>query len=205
MVRRIKKKDRNKPTRKEKNILLIAAEGNNKTESIYFSSFNQLQSSYRIQIARGNKTDPKGIVEDMIKTMTSERIDLEFGDLAVCVFDTDFGHYKSSQIEAAKNLAGNHGIEILLSNPCFEVWFIEHFNYTTKHFNSNMDVIDELKRKVPNYTKTMDMRCMLSSKTDAAIENCKKLEEFHDSIGNSGMNRNPSSTVYKIVETIKSE
>ncbi len=65
MVRRIEKINRNKHTRKTRNILLIAAEGNNKTESIYFSSFNQIQTSYRIQIAKGNKTDPKGIVEDI--------------------------------------------------------------------------------------------------------------------------------------------
>ncbi|MDO4501455.1 MAG: RloB family protein [Erysipelotrichaceae bacterium] len=205
MVRQIEKKDRNKATRKIKNILLISAEGNNKTESIYFLSFNQIQRFYRIQMATGNKTDPKGIVEDMIKTMKREQIDLKRGDLAVCVFDTDFGQYKSSQIEEAKALAYKHGIEIIVSNPCFEVWFIEHFGFTTKHFNSNAEVVGELKTKIPNYTKSMNLHPILLDKTSIAIKNCKRLEYFHESIGNVGMNKNPSSEVYKIVETINGD
>ena len=205
MVRRIEKINRNKHTRKTRNILLIAAVGNNKTESIYFSSLNQIQTSYRIQIAKGNKTDPKGIVEDMIKTIKNEQIDLKHGDIAICVFDAVFGKYKSAQIDDAKLLASKHGIEIIISNPCFEVWFIEHFGYTTKNFNSNAEVIDELKEKIPNYTKSINLHPLIIDKTDIAINNCKKLENFHDSIGNIGMCRNPSSEVYKIVETINNK
>lgn len=141
----------------------------------------------------------------MIKTIKNEQIDLKHGDIAICVFDAVFGKYKSAQIDDAKLLASKHGIEIIISNPCFEVWFIEHFGYTTKNFNSNAEVIDELKEKIPNYTKSINLHPLIIDKTDIAIKNCKKFENFHDSIGNIGMCRNPSSEVYKIVETINNK
>ena len=70
---------------------------------------------------------------------------------------------------------------------------------------SNAEVIDELKEKIPNYTKSINLHPLIIDKTDIAIKNCKKLENFHDSIGNIGMCRNPSSEVYKIVETINNK
>lgn len=121
MIKRISKKDRNKFTRKTKNIVLIATEGKNKTETIYFSAFNKLKNSYRIIFAQGSNTDPVGIVNDMVKTINKENIDLTQGDIAVCVFDVDFEEYKLKQINSAYKIAKNNGIQIITSNPCFEV------------------------------------------------------------------------------------
>ena len=129
------------------------------------------------------------------------RATLDRFDLTKDWYDYRDNAYK----EIAINWCNEYGIEIIISNPCFEVWFIEHFGYTTKNFNSNAEVIDELKEKIPNYTKSINLHPLIIDKTDIAIKNCKKLENFHDSIGNIGMCRNPSSEVYKIVETINNK
>lgn len=54
--------------RTEKNIILIGAEGKNKTEKMYFTELgNEFRDRYLIKFAKGNSTDPVGIVKDTIK------------------------------------------------------------------------------------------------------------------------------------------
>lgn len=199
---RLKRKNRESHNRKEKNIILIGAEGDNRTESIYFLSINRHFRKYQIKIADGNKTDPVGIVEDVIKSIKKAGIDINNGDIAACVFDTDFGKTKEKQINNARKLATKHGILIFISNPCFEVWFLEHFCFTSKPFGSCSEVIDSLKKYIPKYSKKKDFIDLLLDKTHNALINCRKLKLYHDNIGNIGINRNPCSEVYAIVEKI---
>lgn len=49
-------KKRNSNTRKRKSIMLIVAEGENRTETNYFRSFPS--EKYRIRFVSGNDTDP---------------------------------------------------------------------------------------------------------------------------------------------------
>lgn len=71
MVRKANKKVKT-PRRSERKVLLIATEGNNKTETNYFRFFNNRQSEYRIQMASGNNTDSIKIVEDLIRAARKE-------------------------------------------------------------------------------------------------------------------------------------
>lgn len=61
MVSKIEKtrkisKDRVGKIRKTKSKILIAVEGNNKTEKIYFNNFDDGKKDYSIIIAKGNDT-----------------------------------------------------------------------------------------------------------------------------------------------------
>lgn len=104
MVKRATKKQSKR--KKSKNIIVLAAEGANKTEKIYFNEFNSKQNKYRSIPARGNNTDPVKIVQDAISSAQKEELDYEDGDKAVAIFDVDFG--KEKQIQQAVKLANSN-------------------------------------------------------------------------------------------------
>lgn len=76
-------KKRGKYLRKPKKIILIGTEGSNQIEKNYFTAFNQTQSEYKINVAKGNNTDPEGVFRDLLKTAKQEELDLKQGDMLV--------------------------------------------------------------------------------------------------------------------------
>lgn len=67
--------DRVGKLRKPKNKILIAVEGKNKTEKIYFNNFENGKCSYNITYARGNNTDPLKLVQMLIKEINELKLD----------------------------------------------------------------------------------------------------------------------------------
>ena len=147
-----KKKPRGKEQRKRNSFVFISAEGNNKTETLYFQQFQN--KNVRFKFVTGTTTDPVKMSKDLIKKMHSEDFDADYGDCAFCLIDGDNLSYKNQQIAEADALASKNGFEIILSNPCFEVWFICHDHYSTKYYRSSEEAVEEVKRLFPGYTKS---------------------------------------------------
>lgn len=80
--------------------------------------------------------------------MPQKDLDLKSGDLVYAVFDTDVG--KEKQIEKTRKIAKNEKVGLILSNPCFELWLLMHFTFSTKSYSNNKAVCDELMRKWRN-------------------------------------------------------
>ncbi|HIT10971.1 MAG TPA: hypothetical protein IAC24_05175 [Candidatus Onthousia faecigallinarum] len=59
--------DRVGKLRKPENKIIIAVEGKNKTEKLYFDNFDDGKKSYSITIAKGNDTDPLKLVKSLYK------------------------------------------------------------------------------------------------------------------------------------------
>ena len=202
MVRRATKKDSQSKKRQTKKILVLAAEGSNKTEKTYFNEFNAKQNEFRIIHARGNNTDPVKIVQDAINTAAREEVDYKYGDRAAAVFDVDFG--KENQIIEAIELANKNSIDVYLSNPCFEVWLLLHYRYSTKSYINNGTAINDLMKHWPRYEKSIDSFSHLDNLTDTAITNAKKVKEHFlraDGIDDV-MRCNSSTDVHELVEML---
>lgn len=203
MARRLENYERKKRTRKR--TILIGAEGiKNKTESLYFNSFNKNSNNYRIRMANGNSTDPEKMVKDMINYLHNQDINLnEDENKAYCVLDTDNSDVKTTQLKDAKKLAEENGIILITSTPSFEDWFLCHFTYTTKSF-TNKGIIKELNKHI-SYEKNKDISSTIIDKTDVAIMNAKKQCEYQEELGNSFLDcqANPSTEVYKIIEELE--
>ncbi|MEU9564283.1 RloB family protein [Streptomyces sp. NPDC048161] len=77
-------------------------------------------------------------------------------DQAWCVFDVD----EFTDIDRAVTEAGRHGIEIALSNPCFELWLLLHFTDHRGHAPSYAHLVPHLNRHAAGgYSKTdLDFR-----------------------------------------------
>lgn len=90
--------------------------------------------------------------------------------------------------------------ELLLSNPCFEIWLLLHAK-NQKSVLSTDAVIKELKRSAPvwhNYNKaayTDTQKAFLREHLEVAISRSKILKDF----------QNPSSRMYKLLEILDSK
>ena len=197
-----KEKRRGKVSRSRAKLILIGAEGHNKTEKIYFNELFRDKKDYRVKFTSSTETDPVGIVEAVKKSIKSESLDFKNGDLAFCTVDTDTDISKQSQIDKALSLAEKNHIELLLSNPCFEVWFLQHFRYSTKSYASNDEVLRELDGYIPGYRKSSNVYGRLQEYESQAIKHAKKLESYHESLGKKiqSMDCNPSTAAYKVLE-----
>lgn len=184
-----------RPTR---NKMLIICEGD-KTEPIYFENYRTQQNNLDVIPIPSSRKDIGSIVEFAKKKM--EYLDINGGDSIWCVFDCD--ENTDDKISTAYRNAGK-SINMCLSNPSFELWFLLHFSYIDTSLQ-NDGLIELLKRKIPDYSKTSDCYQILDPLTDTAIKNSKKLELLHLDNGTelNSTQSNPSTQVYKIIEVIQ--
>ena len=196
-------KKRNSNSRKRKKVIFIATEGKNKTERLYFKKFNS--DKVQMRFAKGGSTDPVNMVSELLSECKDMGFDPEAGDMAYCVLDSDFSINKNNQMALADKKAKKNDLSLIVSSPCFEIWYLCHYEYSTKVFGSNEEVIDELKKRMPQYDKNKeDMYEILLQMKDNAVENAKKLEKYNLQSGKKlhTVEFMPSTEVYRIIETI---
>lgn len=199
---RLERRQRNKENRKRKSFVVIACEGKNKTETIYFNNYSSRKCV--IKFATGVHTNPIGMAEDVVKYMKNEDIRSEYGDKAYLLIDTDINENKKEQIKKTKEICDKNGIELITSVPTFEVWYLLHFGFMTKVFQSSKQVKENVKNKIKGYSEAMNVFPKIMKKTDKAIENAKRLEKFQ--LENykelCSDECNPYTGVYKVVEEL---
>lgn len=81
-----------------------------------------------------------------------------------------------------------------------------HFVYSTKQYSSNEEVIKELEKHIPGYSKSKEgIYEFLMPNQEKAIEYAKKLEEYNAQNGKKPhtVEFRPSTEVYKVVNEIK--
>ena len=198
MVERIKKVTKGKVTRERKRIVVIGTEGNNKTEVLYFRELERKQNRYHCIFAQGNETDPIGIIQNTIKKADEEELRYHEGDMAISIFDLDLDKEKCAQLQIATANA-EKPLMIVTSNPCFEVWYLEHFGFSTKPFVSSNAAIKELEKRIPGYQKNRCDMDLLYPKTKEAIRNCERLDKYHKDNDDLNVMANPRTDVYKVV------
>jgi len=113
---------------------------------------------------------------------------------------------KNSQLREYAKKAANHGFKVALSSPCFELWFLLHFTYTTGILQDYDAVSKRLSEYLPDYQKNYDIFGLLLDKQETAISYAKKLKAFHIEQGkpdymNSSIN--PNTNVWELVEVLK--
>ena len=95
-------KTRNSYQRKRKSVVLLAAEGKNKTETQYFKSIPS--PDHVIRFAPGNYTDPVNMVYALRKEYEELELDAELGDAAFCLVDSDVDSAKDRQLGGVVSL-----------------------------------------------------------------------------------------------------
>ena len=100
-------------------------------------------------------------------------------------------------------------LHAITSVPCFEIWLLLHFTYTTRPFStagsdSNcalvMDALDR-KGRIRGYEKGSEgIFQAISDKLEKAILYAEKLDDFHK----TSRTDNPSTKVHELVQYLKS-
>jgi hypothetical protein len=175
-----RKLERNQPSKKIKQKILIACEGS-KTEPVYFKSMKNELRSPTLEITvldNQGKTDPGNIIEILIEKR--QQIKYEKGwtknDAAWAVFDGDEHIEKSRKSwETAINRANSQKINLAITNPCFELWYLIHFQEHLAQINRDK-LVKLLNKHIPDYDKSM---CLypkpLKLLTETAIQRGEKI------------------------------
>lgn len=194
---------RNRSFRKSKRVILVAYEGDNKTEKNYFSNFSGRDKNYIIKAVPGNETDPVNLVKQTKEKADNLGLNLKEDDKAYCVFDADVKKEKDAQIMKAVKLAKENDIIPIVSTPCVELWFLLHYEYTTAMISSS-EVINRLKRHYPKYKKNCNIYPEIENRMKMAIDNSKKLEKYQVQNNKKlqSVDANPYTQMYKIVEEL---
>ena len=176
--RKFQKKQRNSVKRVRKPVMLITAEGKNKTEQLYFSSFQSQHGKYSVKfIKTGNETDPEGMFKALDAYWKRNDLSEKYGDKAYIVLDLDCYEKKAKLIEKLERKSKN--IRFIVSNPCIEVWFLMHFGYSTHQYMDSKEPKRELRKHIEGYEENMDVAAILKPLLPTAIANVDRLRKYH--------------------------
>ena len=196
-------KERGKVKKSLRSVFLLIAEGKNKTETLYFSNYQNRTGLYALRILRaGSNTDAESLYKHMIAKWKEYELSAAKGDMGIIVLDIDNDEQKAQKILQLMRNNKESGIEFIVSNPSFEIWFLLHFRYSTKQYLTSKDVESELKKIILNYKKNKDYFEVCKEKTQDAICNSKRLAESWGDCVWPSAKCNPRTDVGKLVDML---
>jgi RloB-like protein len=116
-----------------------------------------------------------------------------------CVFDVD----EHPDLKHAISLAREHGISLAISNPCLELWFLLHFQDQTGFMHRHEAQAAAEEHTECDKTLTEAGLAMLDAGYPDAKDRARHLEAKHEGDGTSFPDDNPSSGVWRIVDSIE--
>jgi len=181
--------------------MLICCEGE-VTERSYL---NGLKAELRIRLVYievvPGPSNPKTLVDFAVeKKQRAERdarrasdINLKY-DEVWCVFDIDAHEY----VAEAKGSAAAYNIKLAISNPCFELWLLLHFQDQRAHIERH-HVQSACKGHMPGYVKEVPFEFVFPHHHEA-VGRAVALDDWQQREGRPG--GNPSTGVYLLTERI---
>ena len=187
----------------------IVCEGE-KTEPIYFKALKERLRLIMVDVeivAEG--AAPITVVDHAIelreerKHVAKRSLTKAEYEVIYCVFDVEAPTPHESLANAIIKAKYNK-LEVILSNPCFEYWYILHFRKTSAPFNTSQDAKSALRQKHPAYSESdTTIFDVIYPKTSDAIKRSKEvLKEQHNDAEDLS-DCNPSTHVHKIVEYLQ--
>jgi len=196
---------RNIPLRK---VIRIYSDGD--TEIDYFNSKKREISERCARTGRRNiKIIPiheKSGITRILKTIQKNcpENDLNPDDKVYCILDVD--DLPDTIIQTSLNSKPEY-IDVIFSNPNFELWLLLHFKYYNHQFSKD-ETLTKLKDHLPGYSKPNiePIFSELKAKENTAIHNAKQLR-IHHSRENTNLNSrsaNPHTHMDIVVELLNS-
>lgn len=176
------------PSLRMRKIALVICEG--ETEVCYI---NLLKTWYKSPIRIVSHIEGTKITPSLVEKRTKELKISQWDKVnTFLMYDMD--------VKAINEKLHKCKAELLLSNPCFEIWLLLHVKDQKTAIETDA-LIKELKKCAPvwkNYSKsafTDTQKAFLNDNTDVAVERAKGLKEF----------QNPSTGIYKLIEMLSND
>ncbi len=192
------------PSRQPKFRILVVCEGRT-TEPGYLKAFQHAQRNPRVQVQVAPETGvPQTVVEIAIRLRDEAEREAKHQrdenikwDVVWGVFDID----EHPNVEHARRLAATNSIQLAVSNPCFELWALLHFQDQRAHIERHV-ARAALQRHLPGYDKALDFTKMQHGYAQA-VNRAQDLEREAALHQNDG--RNPTTGVYALTEQIRTK
>ena len=159
---------RRAPTRDPIPYILVVCEGS-VTEREYLDGLRQHFASRLIKVEFDGGAVPMTLAQMAVRRWAESSASAkQHGDQFLrfdevwCVFDVD----DHPNVDAAKHIAVAAGIDLAISNPCFELWLLLHFADHSAYL-SRQNARKKLKTHVPNYDKSVDFKKFVANVTPA--------------------------------------
>lgn len=185
----------------KKPLIVICSEGGKKSSEYYYFR-NYTNRDLRIQFSTGNNTDPKGMLEDLLKYIHNEDIASEDNCRIFLVLDTDLDEKRIGEIKEVEQKCTDNNVEIVTSAPTFEIWYIMHYRNNRLKFQTRKEVKRELQKLNGIYTESMNMYKMIKDLTDNARSTAKSIEQQIIRNNEDLLSSNPHTNIYKILDNI---
>lgn len=196
----------------QKALVILACEGE-KTERFYFETlFKKLYqhlSKASCVIAKHEHTNPTGVLKDLLsyRDISTGNTYKTFEHRWI-VIDRDAekvggGGNSVNEFNSALSQANAKSVRVAYSNPCFELWFLLHFDYINTPLTRD-EAQKRLSRKLGvQYRKSSaTMFDVLEPNLGNAIRNAERLFKQMENDGVKPVSANPSSTVFQLLCTL---
>ena len=197
--RRIKDLKRRRAFKTPNKPELIVCEGSS-TEPSYFRAFRGQLRLYAVQVDVVGllcQSRPIQVVDHAIfKKKSALRQSLPYNKVW-CVIDVEAPVPHESLTQAIAKARDNK-INVILSNPCFEYWFLLHFKKTITAFPNDTTVYNSLKQVHKSYKKTRIGFDILFPRTHTAIKHAQEVL-LETNCGEDLTHHNPSTHVHRLV------
>ncbi|XVV17382.1 RloB family protein [Actinoplanes sp. CA-131856] len=180
---------RRSSVRPERRSVLVVV-GAEKTETAYLKG---LARRFRLGAVTMDIVEKPGAPDQLVSYARNVYGSEGYGQIW-CVTDVDHYEREGGKVTAAAAIAAKSGIEVAVSNPCFELWLLLHHEACTG-FCANCGAVEKkLKRSLPAYDKTRLRFDDFADRLEDAIARAKVLEP-------SGTDHaiNPSTGVWRLV------
>ena len=145
--------------------------------------------------------DPLALVRKAVVAHRDAKDQRSEIDEVWCIFDVEQPK-RHPRLNEAMDLANNLGIPVAVSNPCFELWQLLHFEDQTAALSTNA-----AKRQLAKHDGTkgkgLEGAMYMHIRHDAA-RRARFLAERHEGNGTKFPNDNPSSGMYRFLEAVES-
>ena len=171
------------------------------TEPKYLSAFARLpkvREAANLQI-RGMGYDPRRLVEEARSMKHHQRRQGAGATQYWCVFDVEAPTQHARLLEAVQ-MAHDNDIGVAVSNPCFELWLLLHYE-DRESWIDNGNCSKLLSENDQSRRKHLDAAAYMSLFTEA-MQRANKLETLHERAGREFPHNNPSSTMNRLLQAI---
>lgn len=167
--------------------MLVVSGGH--TEDVYFRGLARFQCNRSVALTLKTFPASPAQVVDYARRLADHHND-EF-DEVWCVVDVD-----SFDIHSGMSKAARQNAKLVVSNPCFELWLLLHFESLTSHVAKCKDVERLIRKYVPAYQKAKLSFTDFEAGLAQACKRARCLEEGDVKYPN------PSTGIWRLVDRL---
>ena len=190
----------------QRKVILVLTEGT-VTERQYLKYMQKVApGSCRARLKLGSaESDPMKLVNKAVRKLAYDKRRKDGGtfDEIWCVFDYDAHFEEPSDLLTLLSDASSRDINVAVSNPCFELWLVLHYQAVTGTVDRHVIQRTADKLKIVDDKRIREVALSRLQRDYAvARQHAKALRVRHQHNGNHETS-NPSTAVWELVDEIR--